>query len=40
MSQADELQARADAFADLSLKFVERLPNTDRARRSSGLSEC
>lgn len=36
MSQADELQARADAFADLSLKFIEGLPNTDRARRLAG----
>jgi len=34
MSQADELQARTDAFADLSLKFVEGLPSTDRAARS------
>ena len=36
VSQADELQARADAFADLSLKFVEGLPGTDRARRLAG----
>lgn len=36
MSQADELQARADAFADLSLKFVEGLPSTDRVRRLAG----
>jgi len=36
MSQADELQARADAFADLSLRFVEGLPHTDRARRLAG----
>ena len=36
MSQADELQARTDAFADLSLKFVDGLPNTDRARRLAG----
>jgi four helix bundle protein len=36
VSQADELQARTDAFADLSLKFVEGLPNTDRARRLAG----
>ena len=36
MSQADELQARADAFADLSLKFVEGLASTARARRLTG----
>lgn len=36
MSQADELQARTDAFADLSLKFVDGLPNTDRVRRLAG----
>jgi four helix bundle protein len=36
VSQADELQARADAFADLSLKFVDGLPNTDRVRRLAG----
>lgn len=36
VSQADELQARADAFADLSLKFVEGLPGTDRVRRLAG----
>jgi len=36
MSQANELQARADAFADLSLRFVEGLPHTDRARRLAG----
>ena len=36
MSQADELQARTDAFADLSLKFVDGLPHTDRARRLAG----
>ena len=36
MSQADELQARADAFADLSLKFGERLPDTQRVRRLAG----
>ena len=36
MSQADELQARTDAFADLSLKFVEGLPGNDRVRRLAG----
>jgi four helix bundle protein len=36
VSQADELQARTDAFADLSLKFVEGLPGTDRVRRLAG----
>jgi four helix bundle protein len=36
VSQADELQARTDAFADLSLRFVEGLPDTQRARRLAG----
>jgi four helix bundle protein len=36
MSQADDLQARTDAFADLSIKFVMGLPNTDSARRLAG----
>jgi four helix bundle protein len=36
VSQADELQSRTDAFADLSLKFIEGLPNTDRVRRLAG----
>ena len=36
MSQADELQARTDAFADLSLKFVAGLPINDRTRRLAG----
>jgi four helix bundle protein len=36
VSQADELQARTDAFADLSLKFIEGLPKTDMARRLAG----
>ena len=36
VSPANELQARTDAFADLSLKFIEGLPNTDRARRLAG----
>lgn len=36
VSQADDLQARTDAFADLSLRFVEGLPDTQRARRLAG----
>ena len=36
MSKADELQARTDAFADLSLRFVEGLPNTAIAGRLAG----
>ena len=36
MSQADDLQARTDAFADLSLFFVSGLPDTQIARRLSG----
>jgi len=36
VSQADELQARTDAFADLSLKFVDGLPKTDSIRRLAG----
>lgn len=33
MSEADDLQARTDAFADLSLKFVQELPDTQQIRR-------
>jgi four helix bundle protein len=33
MSQADELQARTDAFADLSIRFIDGLPNTEAAKR-------
>lgn len=33
MSQADDLQLRAEAFADLSIKFVNGLPDTLIARR-------
>ena len=33
MSKADDLQARTDAFCDLSIKFVEGLPNTNLVRR-------
>jgi four helix bundle protein len=36
MSKADELQARADAFADLSIRFVQGLPDTPVARRIAG----
>ena len=36
MSQADELQARTDAFADLSLRFVQGLPDTRIAQRIAG----
>lgn len=36
MSQADELQARTDAFADLSIRFVQGLPDTQTARRIAG----
>ena len=36
MSQADDLQARTDAFADLSLRFIDGLPNSDKARRLAG----
>jgi len=33
MSKADDLQLRADAFADLSITFVNGLPDTLIARR-------
>lgn len=36
MSKADELQARTDAFADLSIRFVQGLPNTRIAGRLGG----
>lgn len=36
MSQADELQARTDAFADLSIRFVTGLPETQLVRRIAG----
>jgi four helix bundle protein len=36
MSQADNLQERTDAFADLSLKFIEGLPDTQIVRRLAG----
>lgn len=36
MSQADELQARTDAFADLSIRFVQGLPDTPVARQIAG----
>jgi hypothetical protein len=36
MSKADELQARTDAFSDLSIRFVEGLPDTNLVRRLAG----
>ena len=36
MSQADDLQARTDAFADLSIAFVQGLPDTQIAREMAG----
>jgi four helix bundle protein len=36
MSQADELQARADTFADLSIRFLQGLPDTPIVRRLAG----
>jgi hypothetical protein len=36
MSEADDLQARTDAFADLSIKFVQGLPETPLTRRIAG----
>ena len=33
VSAADDLQARTDAFADLSIKFVEGLPAVHRVQR-------
>ena len=36
MSKADDLQNRAEAFADLSIKFVQGLPDQQIARRMGG----
>jgi four helix bundle protein len=36
MSQADDLQARTDAFADLTIRFIGGLPDTQVARRIAG----
>jgi four helix bundle protein len=36
MSEADDLQRRADAFADASIRFVEGLPHTLVAQRLGG----
>ena len=36
MSKADELQARTDAFADLSIRFIQGLPDTQLVRRMAG----
>jgi hypothetical protein len=36
MSKADDLQARTDAFADLSIKFVQGLPDVSLVRRIAG----
>ena len=36
MSQADELQARTDAFADLAIRFIQGLPDTPLVRRLAG----
>jgi four helix bundle protein len=33
MSKADDLQTRTEAFADLSIQFVQGLPNTPVAQR-------
>jgi four helix bundle protein len=33
VSAADELQARTDTFADVSIKFVEGLPDTPRVQK-------
>jgi four helix bundle protein len=33
MTKADDLQARTEAFADLSIQFVQGLPNTAVAQR-------
>ena len=41
MSKADDLQARTDAFADLSIRFIQGLPDTPVARRIAGqLQDC
>ena len=36
MSQADEIQARTDAFADLSIRFIQGLADTPVIRRLAG----
>ena len=36
MSEADDLQARTDAFADLSIRFIQGLPETPLVRRMAG----
>ena len=36
MSEADDLQARAEAYADRSIQFVEGLPKTLIAQRMAG----
>ena len=36
MSKADDLQARTDAFSDLSIKFAQGLPDTHLVRRIAG----
>ena len=36
MSRADEIQARTDAFADLSIRFIQGLADTPVIRRLSG----
>ena len=36
MSRADEIRARTDAFADLSIRFVQGLADTPVVRRLSG----
>jgi four helix bundle protein len=36
VSQADEIQARTDAFADLSIRFIQGLPDTPVVRRLAG----
>ena len=36
MSRADEIQARTDAFADLSIRFIEGLADTQLVRRLAG----
>lgn len=36
MSKADDLQNRAEAFADLSIKFVQGLPDQQIARKMDG----
>jgi four helix bundle protein len=36
MSEADDLQHRVEAFADLSIRFVEGLPHTMIAQKVGG----